>query len=181
MNRLSASFRDPSGFVFSHNGIIHRQVNARYAPDYEQLMTSGLYEALIQKQWLIRHEEVEEPALSSGPDAYKLLRPEQVPYISYPYEWCFSQLKDAALLTLKIAAKALQHDMILKDASAYNVQFLGSRPLFIDTLSFAPYVEDEPWIAYRQFCQHFLAPLALMAYVDISVAKLLVTQIDCIP
>ena len=181
MNRLSASFRDPSGFVFSHNGIIHRQVNSRYAPEYEQLMASGLYEALTQKQWLIRHEEVQEPAISADANAYKLLRPEQIPYISYPYEWCFSQLKDAALLTLKIAAKALQHDMMLKDASAYNVQFLGSQPLFIDTLSFAPYVEGEPWIAYRQFCQHFLAPLALMAYVDISVAKLLVTQIDGIP
>ena len=181
MNRLSASFRDPSGFVFSHNGIIHRQVNSRYAAEYEQLIASGLYEALTQKQWLIRHEEVQEPSVSPEPDAYKLLRPEQIPYISYPYEWCFSQLKDAALLTLKIAAKALQHDMMLKDASAYNVQFLGSQPLFIDTLSFAPYVEGEPWIAYRQFCQHFLAPLALMAYVDISVAKLLVTQIDGIP
>ena len=181
MNRLSASFRDPSGFVFSHDGFIYRQVNTRYASEYEQLMTSGLYDALTEKQWLNRHEAVQDPSVSAGPDAYKLLRPEQIPYISYPYEWCFSQLKDAALLTLKIAAKALQHDMILKDASAYNVQFVGSRPLFIDTLSFAPYVEGEPWIAYRQFCQHFLAPLALMAHVDVSVAKLLVTQIDGIP
>lgn len=181
VNRLSASFRDPSGFVFSHNGLIYRQVNSRYAAEYEQLMASGLYEALTQKQWLIRHEEVQDPAIMTGAEAYKLVRPEQIPYISYPYEWCFSQLKDAALLTLKIAAKALQHDMMLKDASAYNVQFFGSRPLFIDTLSFAPYVEGEPWIAYRQFCQHFLAPLALMAHVDISVAKLLVTQIDGIP
>lgn len=75
MNRLSASFRDPSGFVFSHNGIIHRQVNSRYAPEYEQLMASGLYEALTQKQWLIRHEEVQEPAISADANAYKLLRP----------------------------------------------------------------------------------------------------------
>lgn len=76
MNRLSASFRDPSGFVFSHDGFIYRQVNTRYASEYEQLMTSGLYDALTEKQWLIRHEAVQDPSVSAGPDAYKLLRPE---------------------------------------------------------------------------------------------------------
>jgi hypothetical protein len=113
--------------------------------------------------------------------AYKLLRPEPIPYISYPYEWCFSQLKDAALLTLKVAAQALQRGMVLKDASAYNVQFIGSRAVFIDTLSFEPYAEGAPWVAYRQFCQHFLAPLAMMAHADVALGQLMMTHIDGIP
>ena len=120
-------------------------------------------------------------SLPGHEDAHRLLRPDPIPYISYPYEWCFSQLKDAALLTLKIAAQALQRDMVLKDASAYNVQFIGHRPVFIDTLSFEAYEEGAPWVAYRQFCQHFLAPLALMAHGHASLGQLLTTHIDGIP
>lgn len=181
MNRLNASFRDPSGFVFSDQGVIFRQVNASYADHYDQLMSSGLYEALVKKGWLIAHEEVAAAEVQGGERAYKLLRPEPIPYISYPYEWCFSQLKDAALLTLKIAAQALQRGMVLKDASAYNVQFIGSRAVFIDTLSFEPYTEGSPWVAYRQFCQHFLAPLAMMAHTDVALGQLMMTHIDGIP
>ncbi len=144
VNRLNASFRDPSGFVFSDQGVIFRQVNASYAQHYDQLMSSGLYEALVKKGWLIPHEEVAATEVEGSERAYKLLRPEPIPYISYPYEWCFSQLKDAALLTLKIAAQALQRGMVLKDASAYNVQFIGSRAVFIDTLSFEPYERARP-------------------------------------
>ena len=101
-------------------------------------------------------------ALARSDSAYRVLEPEPVPYISYPYEWCFSQLKDAALTTLSIQQIAMQHDMSLKDASAYNIQFLQGRPVLIDTLSFERYREGEPWIAFRQFCQHLLAPLAEM-------------------
>ena len=104
-----------------------------------------------------------------------------IPFISYPYEWSFSQLKDAALLTLEIMRIALGKGMALKDASAYNVQFLGCRPIFIDTLSFEPYQEGQPWVAYKQFCQHFLAPLALMAHVDVRLASLQITNLDGIP
>ena len=86
-----------------------------------------------------------------------------VDFISYPYEWSFSQLKDAALTTLAAHELALDHGMTLKDASAYNVQFVDGKPVLIDSLSFERAVPDEPWVAYRQFCQHFLAPLALMA------------------
>ena len=183
MDRLSASFRDPSGFVFSHQGQIYRQVNRAYSSTYDQLMSSSLYDVLSAKGWLIAHEEVSEypEGMQLPEQVYKLLLPQQIPYVSYPYEWSFNQLKDAALLTLKIAAAALQQDMILKDASAYNVQFIGATPVFIDTLSFESYVEGTPWVAYRQFCQHFLAPLALMAHADISLSKLLLSEIDGIP
>jgi hypothetical protein len=181
MHRLNASFRDPSGYIFLNEDVVYRRVNASYAPQYDQLLSSGLYDALVKKGWLVTHEEVEAPSLPGHEDAYRLLRPEPIPYISFPYEWCFSQLKDAALLTLKIAAQALQRGMVLKDASAFNVQFMGHRPVFIDTLSFETYQEGAPWVAYRQFCQHFLAPLALMANGHASLSQLLVTHIDGIP
>jgi ribosomal protein L11 methylase PrmA len=90
-------------------------------------------------------------------------------------------LHDAALLTLQIQRLALAKGMTLKDATAYNVQFHKGRPVFIDTLSFENYIEGEPWVAYRQFCQHFLAPLALMSHVDVGLGQLLRNNIDGIP
>jgi hypothetical protein len=110
-----------------------------------------------------------------------VIKPEAVSFISYPYEWCFSQLKDAALLTLEVQKKALNHGMSLKDASAYNVQFHHGKPILIDTLSFEIYQEGSPWVAYRQFCQHFLAPLSLMAYKDVRISQLLRVHLDGIP
>jgi ribosomal protein L11 methylase PrmA len=175
-----SSFRDPSGFLFRQDGVLFRQVNAPYQEAYDQLMASGLYAKLVEAGLLVAHEEaaVERAA---EPGAYRVLRPEPVPFVSYPYEWCFSQLKDAALATLRIQRTALKHGMTLKDGSAYNIQFVGSRPVLIDTLSFDPYREGEPWVAYRQFCQHFLAPLALMARVDMRLGQLLRVHIDGIP
>ncbi len=178
-NQLGASFRDPSGFLFIRDDILHRQVNQVYAADYDRLMTSGLYEKLVEAGRLIPHVESEvQPA---APDAYKILRPERLPFISYPYEWSFGQLKDAALATLSIQKRALKYGMSLKDASAYNIQFYQGKAALIDTLSFEAYQEGEPWVAYRQFCQHFLAPLALMAYCDIRLSQLLRVHIDGIP
>lgn len=162
-----ASFRDPSGFVYRHEGVLYRQVNASYQDDYDVLMGSGLYRTLADKGWLIAHEEV---APHTG--AWRTLKPQLVPYISYPYEWSFSQLKAAALLTLDIQQISLSHGMGLKDASAFNVQFVGVRPVLIDTLSFERYRDGRPWVAYRQFCQHFLGPLALMAWGDPRLRRL---------
>lgn len=112
---------------------------------------------------------------------YKILKPEVMPFISYPYEWSFSQLKDAALTTLEIQKKALDFGMTLKDASAYNIQFLRGRPVLIDTLSFQAYREGLPWVAYRQFCQHFLAPIALISYRHVEMGRLSRNYIDGIP
>jgi ribosomal protein L11 methylase PrmA len=109
------------------------------------------------------------------------LEPEVIPFISYPYEWSFNQLKDAALVTLQIQKMALKYGMCLKDASAYNIQFRNGKPILIDILSFEKYQEGKPWVAYKQFCEHFLAPLALMAYKDIRLNQLLKIYIDGIP
>ena len=149
-----ASFRDPSGFLFSRNGRLFRQINKRYSADYDHLLDSGLYDDLVNNDLLVAHAEREEPA--ADPEAaYKVIEPDVIPFISYPYEWCFGQLKDAALVTLTAQRKAIDHGMSLKDASAYNVQYHFGRPILVDTLSFERLREGEPWVAYRQFCQHF--------------------------
>jgi hypothetical protein len=176
----AASFRDPSGFIFHHQGCWYRQVNRSYRASYDQLIQSGLYLELSAAGFLVGHEE-SGLELAQSADAYKILRPAQVPFISYPYEWSFSQLKDAALLTLKIQKTAMEHGMSLKDASAFNIQFVQGQPQLIDSLSFEPYTEGNPWIAYRQFCQHFLAPLALMARRDVRLGQLSRIFLDGIP
>ncbi|HWD40325.1 MAG TPA: hypothetical protein VG944_15865 [Fimbriimonas sp.] len=171
-DRLPSSFRDPSGFVFRRDGILLRQINEPYRKDFELLMGSGLHDALASEGLLVK--SVQEPT----PDGVALLRPEVVPFISYPYEWSFSQLKDAALLTLEVQRRSMEKNMSLKDASAYNVQFVDGKPILIDTLSFEEYQEGKPWVAYRQFCRHFLAPLALMALTDVRLNGLLRQDVD---
>ena len=184
-NKNKSSFRDPSGFIFSHEGVLSRYVSMSYKDNYDALMTSGLYKNLTEANLLVSHFE---KAVDGGSThngvygaAYKIIQPEFISFISYPYEWSFSQLKDAALLTLEIQERALKFGLSLKDASAYNVQFQNGRPIFIDTLSFEKYEDNHPWVAYRQFCQHFLAPLALMAFKDIRLGQFLRIFIDGIP
>ncbi len=175
-----ASFRDPSGFLFERDGVLYRQVNRFYQKAYEAVRSSGLLDDLTEADLLIPHQEVSVPP-ADPETAYTTLRPVRVPFISYPYEWSFDQLKDAALVTLEIQKRALEAGMILKDASAYNIQFYRGRPLLIDSLSFEPWKEGEPWVAYRQFCQHFLGPLALMARRDVRLGGLLRVHIDGVP
>lgn len=178
--QLPASFRDPSGFLFSRDGVLYRQINRVYEHEYVRLLESGLYEKLVKTGLLIPHIEVDQPP--AEPDSmFKVIQPELIPFISYPYEWSFSQLKDAALATLSIQRRALKAGMSLKDASAYNIQFVRGKATLIDTLSFETYKEGQPWVAYRQYCQHFLAPLALMAWKDIRLNQLLRAYIDGLP
>jgi len=178
-NPLEGSYKDPSGLVYSSGKKIYRTVNRNYKSNYDLLISSGLYEELVDKNYLVSYTSVNN--IKKLLEIYKVIRPQYIPFISYPYEWCFSQLKDAALLTLEINRRSLLKGMILKDASTYNVQFNKGKPLFIDSLSFEKYKEGEPWIAYQQFCRHFLAPLLLAAYCDFRLIHLLKTYIDGIP
>jgi ribosomal protein L11 methylase PrmA len=178
--RVAASFRDPSGFLFKRSGKLYRQVNESYRADYELLNKSGLYKELTRAGLLIPHREVKIPA-EQAKIAYKILQPEELKFVSYPYEWSFSQLKDAALLTLELQKRAPTRGMWLKDASATNIQFHNGNPILIDSLSFEAYPEGQPWTAYRQFCQHFLAPLALMALKDVRLNQLLRVYVEGIP
>ena len=178
--QLPASFKDPSGFIFQFNGPYYRQVNESYATNYDLLMSSGLYSLLTKNKWLIPHTEINEN-ISGLPDWYKTLYPEQLSFTSYPYEWCFDQLKDAALLTLNIVKSAVDYGMILKDANAFNVQLHRGSMVFIDTLSFEQYDASKPWVAYRQFCECFLFPLLLGHYLALDIQKLLSVYLEGIP
>ena len=178
--KVPGSFRDPSGFLFFYENKIFRQINSSYRENYDHLKQSGLYQRLVDSDLLIPHEETDVEA--AQPDiAYKIIQPEQVSFISYPYEWSFSQLKDAALATLAIQKVSLDFGMSLKDCSTYNIQFVKGKPKLIDTLSFELHREGQPWVAYRQFCQHFLAPLALMRYCDVRLNQLFRIYIDGVP
>lgn len=168
----TSSFKDRTAQVVINNDDIYRIIYETGADDYEMLMNSGLYEELVQKGYLISHQETE-----NFTDCYKTIKPQKV-FITYPYEWCFSQLKDAALLTLKIQQTAMKYNMSLKDANAFNVQFFKGNPIFIDTTSFERYKDNTVWYAYNQFCCQFAAPLALMSKVDIGLSSLFLKDID---
>ena len=178
--RVGGSFRDPNGFLFKRKGQIFRQINLAYRQDYELVKKSGLYKELTSMGLLISHSEVRTKAPEPS-RAYRIIKPEQLKFISYPYEWSFSQLKDAALLTLELQKRALARGLWLKDAATTNIQFHLGRPMLVDSLSFEAYPEGQPWVAYRQFCQHFLAPLALMTTRDVHLSQLLRIYIDGIP
>ena len=179
-HKIKSSFRDPSGFLFTFEGSLYRQINKSYQNEFDKMIDSGLYQKLVEKELLIPHEEVN--VESSQPEkCYKTIKPKLIDFISYPYEWSFSQLKDAALTTLEIQKIAMDYGLTLKDSSAYNIQFVNGKPIFIDTLSFEIYQEGQFWNPYRQFCQHFLAPLALMNHRDIRLNQLLKIYIDGIP
>jgi hypothetical protein len=180
MQKESSSFRDRSGFIFYEGDSVFRAILPGYKKSYDTFMASGLYQALADKKLLLSHKEISSSDLQPA-DVYKTLHVPRIPFISYPFEWCFTQLKEAALLTLEIQKTALEYGMSLKDASAFNVQFYNGAPVFIDTLSFEPYEEGKPWVAYRQFCNHFLAPLSLIAKVDPEFRKLSQLYIDGIP
>jgi SAM-dependent methyltransferase len=175
-----ASFRDPAGFVFEHGEKFYRQVNQCYAIHYDLLKNSGLYEQLIRENKLLPHTEIN-TGYTENTNRYKTLLPEQLAFISYPYEWCFSQWKDAALLTLNIAKISIHHGMILKDATPFNIQFFKGSPVFIDTLSFEKYDDTKPWIAYRQFVECFIAPLLLARYQSPELLNLFRLYPDGIP
>jgi hypothetical protein len=175
-----ASYRDPSGFIFTIDGVFYRQVNQSYARQYENLMKSGLYDELTREALLIPHTETLKKPIPS-PDHYKTLLPRQLPRITYASEWCPEQLKDAALLTLNIQRLAMEHGMTLKDATPFNVQFDNGKAIFIDTLSFDIYDPAKPWIAYRQFCECFLFPLYIHRYTQTGTHKISSAWPDGIP
>lgn len=167
-----ASYKDPSGFVFSIDGRYYRQVNKCFAGDYALLKGSGLYDELCTRNWLLPHEEIHHPLSQTG-DWHLTLMPRPLTPWTYPDEWCPSQLKAAALHTLKIMQAAINFGMVLKDATPGNVQFVDGVPVLIDTLSLERYDPSKPWVAYRQFCECFLFPLFLHHYAQLGTGPLL--------
>ncbi|QNA45499.1 SAM-dependent methyltransferase [Lacibacter sediminis] len=180
INHHPASFRDPSGFIYEKDGTIYRFVSDNYSQDYDLLMKSGLADDLLKKKLLLPFTDLSENHTGRS-DWYKTLQPQQLPFLSYAWEWSFEQLKDAALTTLNICRQALHKGMILKDATPSNIQLVDGKYKLIDTLSFETYIEGESWIAYRQFCECFLNPLLIAVYTGMEVHKLILSYPDGVP
>lgn len=165
--RNLGSFRDPDGFVFQQGDHVYRAVFPAAAPRWHQFVASGLADQLQSAGLLVPTHDATDHALLEQfdlPEGTIVLEHERVPFLSYPYEWTFAMLRDAALLHLEIMERALANGWILKDATAYNVLFRGVQPLFIDVLSFVPLEQGEPWTGYNQFCRMMLYPLMLESY-----------------
>ena len=173
-SRAGGSFRDPEGHVFVASGRVFRGVARQAADRLRAFVRSDFFReragAGIVNTWEIAPEEVVEagvPAADVG--AWDMwVEHEALPLVTYPYEWPFECLKQAACLTLDLLADALRNGYTLKDASAFNVQFIDSRPIFIDVLSFVEYEEGDPFLGYKQFCEQFFAPLCLTAFAGIE-------------
>jgi SAM-dependent methyltransferase len=177
------SFRDRDSRVVVAPDAVYRVLSGTGADDWRALADSPLLERLRADGTLIGTEEVEPAALGGAADVLPegteaVLRHERVPFVSYPYEWTFGMLREAALLQLDLLLACLDEGLTLKDATPYNVQFRGSAPLFIDVGSFERLREGEPWAGYRQFCMLFLYPLLLQAYKDIPFQPWLRGAID---
>lgn len=164
----SGSFRDRRGRIFYVDGRVLRTVMPAAIEDYEYVRSTGFVDGLIANGQLVGETVVDRSVLGPDGDAASLvLEHPRLAYISYPYEWSFSALKAAALLHLDIQLAALERDITLTDASAYNVQFIGPRPVFIDHLSFRRYEPGEFWAGHRQFCEQFVNPLLLRAVLGV--------------
>jgi ribosomal protein L11 methylase PrmA len=158
------SYRDPSGGIFLVDGHVYRTVMPVAIGNFEAVEASGALKPLLADGLLVPWQTAPRESMGEWADGASLvLEHPRLAFISYPYEWTFSALKDAALLHLDIHLRVLEQGLTLSDATAYNVQFAGPRPVFIDRLSFRPYRQGEIWAGHRQFCEQFLNPLLLTA------------------
>ena len=180
------SFRDRASRVFRHEGEVLRALNAEGLADWEALCRARWFEHLQETRKIVRTRRVDgsgDEAQASEQETKRhaatvraaadeggwvaTLRHETIPFVSYPYEWPFGMLQDAALLHLEVLETALAEGMILKDGSSFNVQWIGTRPIFVDIGSFTRLRPGAPWVGYRQFCRLFLFPLLIQAYKDV--------------
>lgn len=167
----SGSFRDHTSRVFYREGEVCRALNAAALAEWENVARSSALQSALKDGRVIETETTSLGVLPQGATSGEFvgaLRHARIPFISYPYEWTFGMLRDAALLHLDLLADLIADDVTIKDGTAYNVQFRGARPVFIDVASFERLDPKLPWAGYRQFCQTFLYPLMLQAYKDVS-------------
>ena len=165
------SFRDREGRVFYRDDRVFRALSASALEDWKALSETDFFRRTSADGRLVATKPAEIPSADLhqlSPVWVAAIEHERLPFISYPYEWCFGQLRDAALLNLDLVSEALDEGLILKDSSAYNIQWIGSRPVHIDIPSFQRWQPGMAWVGYRQFCQHFLYPLMLTAFRGVS-------------
>jgi len=155
------SFRDPSGRLFHSNDRTFRLVSEQGWNEFSAVWKSGIIDDLAAEEIILPLAEVDATAVRNSWASAKVFETKTLPFVSWPYEWPFSALKAAALLHLDLHLKLLARGFTLSDASAYNVQFRGARPVFVDHLSLRTYVDGELWVGHRQFCEQFLNPLLL--------------------
>lgn len=169
IERVAGSWRDPSGHVYEQDGRIFRTVSEYGRASYEAARDQNVLAHAIKRGFLLNCTELPQEAWPEGVAnvAYVLEHP-RIPYISFPYEWSFEQLQAAASLHLDFQLELLERNFKLTDASAYNIQFIGSKPVFIDVLSLAPYREGEYWLGHQQFCEQFLNPLLLRSTLGVT-------------
>lgn len=171
---VAGSFRDPHARVFDDGDRILRALDATAAEAFAVVERTDFYRSVQRSGRLVRTHRTEGPEAEALVDAgwVEVLEHDRVPVVSYPYEWSFSMLRDAALLHLDLVGRAIAEGIACKDGSAYNLQFLGARPVFIDVASFEPAAGDL-WPGYRQFCAQLLYPLLIEAYLGVSPAPFL--------
>ncbi|MCB1371304.1 MAG: class I SAM-dependent methyltransferase [Rhodobacteraceae bacterium] len=176
--REPGSFRDRNGNVFYRDGAIFRSLSPEALANWQRLRKTPFLAGRMAGGSIV---ETRDGDVAVAPDAAGVLEHARIPFVSYPYEWTFGMLQDAALLHLDLMRDALASDMILKDATPYNIQWQGVHPVFIDIPSFEPLGRGQPWVGYRQFCELFLYPLMLQAYRGIDFRPWLRGRIDGIP
>jgi SAM-dependent methyltransferase len=182
----AGSFRDPENRVYRHGDRILRGLSAQAGDIYRKVAAEPFYAGFVERRMVVPTAELDadqdQGAAFVKADGWPVvLEHEAIPFISYPYEWSFSMLRDAALLQLDLIEDSIENGWTLKDASPYNIQWVGAQPTFIDIGSFEPRIDGEPWIGYRQFCSMFLIPLMLKAHLGIDYAPLLRSKLDGIP
>lgn len=163
INFEKGSFRDPGGNIFYYNNEVYRKINNLGLKRFEFLLKNNLLQDLIDKKFLINTEIIKNKDFLGLNNDATIIKHKKIEFISYPYEWTFNQLKDAALFHLELQIYLLKKNSKLIDASPYNIQFIDNRPIFIDVLSIDKYNDGDYWFGHRQFCEGFLNPLILKA------------------
>ena len=186
VERDSGSFRDPCGQVFkiSNNNSslkIIRGINEITYEEQKELLASDFFPLSVKNGEIIPTTVFDKDLLENQDIINSwpfFLEHQTIDLVSYPYEWTFSQLKDAAILHLELLATSLENGWIIKDSTPYNIQFVNNSPIFIDTPSFTKWEEGEGWDSYRQFCMMFLYPLMLESYLNLDFRPLMKSNLD---
>ena len=167
------SFRDPLSRVYVDDDVVWRGLSEVGLADFEAYAATEAFSRAQADGRVVATAPVPVSEAPVGADWAGVLRHDRVRVITYPYEWAFSMLRDAARLQLELSREALAEGILTKDATSYNVQFDGARPVFIDVGSFERLVPGEPWPGYRQFCELFLNPLYVQAIAGVPFQPLL--------